>query len=106
MISLSALTKLGTALFGIVSKIFGNGGGTKADELHAQTELVEAEAFKSGHVAPRYVFQYVMCGVAGLFALVIAVDVCWPDLLPGAPAARLADVLEQCGTFFVTIFGE
>ena len=43
--------------------------------------IIEARAFKSGKVAPRYVRGYILNGILAGGAIVLVLSLVWPDLL-------------------------
>lgn len=77
-----------TWIFGLIKGIPGIGaiierftaGNAEAEKIRAQTELVEAEAFKEGRVAPRYMKQYVFIGAFTIVLILIVVSAFFPEV--------------------------
>ena len=53
----------------------------EAEKAKAETEKVEAEAFKEGRISPRYLLGYVRVCVYALFVLLIVCAVFFPEVV-------------------------
>lgn len=99
----SVLSKILPFLPAIVAKIWPD--NAKLEQLRAERELAEAEAFEKGRISPRYLARYVATVLVALFALVALVDVILPDLVPGSPVSALEGLGKQALNLLTTVFG-
>ena len=99
----SVLSKILPFLPMLIEKLWPD--SAKVEQLKAERELAEAEAFEKGRVSPRYLARYVAVVLVALFALAILVDVIWPDLVPGSPVSALAALGKQGLNILSTVFG-
>lgn len=53
----------------------------EAEKAKAETEKVEAEAFRDGRISPRYLLGYVRVSVYALFVLLIVCAVFFPEAI-------------------------
>lgn len=67
---------------------------SRAAELRAEKELVEAKAFAKGRIAPKYLTQYALVGVFVLLAVAAFVAVFFPSALPDADLSRFRELIE------------
>lgn len=67
---------------------------SRAAELRAEKELVEAKAFKSGRIAPKYLMLYALVLVFVLFATAVFVAVFFPSAMPDADLSRFRELIE------------
>ena len=73
---------------------------SKEREIQAQVELTEAEAFKrSGRIAPRYMRQYVLLGIAVILFFAVFVDMMLPEFNIDwdAPMRALREIFAMWG---------
>lgn len=76
----------------IIDKFSSHNG--EAEKIRAQVELVEAEAFKIGRIAPRYWRQFVGVFVFLLFACLVMVAVFFPGAIEADIRGGMREVLE------------
>lgn len=99
----SVLSKILPFLPALIEKLWP--GNAKVEQLKAERELAEAEAFGRGRISPRYLARYVAVVLVALFALVALVDVILPDLVPGSPVSALEGLGKQALNLLTTVFG-
>ncbi|MDY0258493.1 MAG: hypothetical protein RBR41_02355 [Desulfovibrio sp.] len=75
------------------------GGDAEAEKIRAQVELVEAEAFKRGRIAPRYMKGYVMIGAFALVVALILASAFFPEASSVADA--VVDSVARAGKALV-----
>lgn len=88
---LLALLKYVPLLGGLLEKWTEN--KSRAAELRAEKELVEAKAFAKGRIGPKYLTQYVLVGVLVVFAAATFVAIFIPSALPYADLTRFRDLI-------------
>lgn len=99
----SILSKILPFLPALIEKLWPD--SAKVEQLKAERELAEAEAFNRGRISPRYLARYVAVVLVALFALVVLADVLWPDLVPGSPVSALEALGKQGLNLLATVFG-
>lgn len=67
---------------------------SRAAELRAEKELVEAKAFAKGRVSAKYIMQYALVLVFALFAAAVFVAVFFPSAMPDADLSRFRELIE------------
>ena len=99
----SVLSKILPFLPTIIEKLWPD--SAKVEQLKAERELAEAEAFEKGRISPRYLARYVAVILVALFSLALLVDVLWPDVVPGSPVSALEALGKQGLKILSTTFG-
>ena len=100
---LSILSKILPFLPTLIEKLWPD--SAKVEQLKAERELAEAEAFEKGRISPRYLARYVAVVLVALFSLALLVDVLWPDVVPGSPVSALEALGKQGLSVLTTVFG-
>lgn len=67
---------------------------SRAAEIRAEKELVEAKAFAKGRIAPKYLMLYGLVFVFVVFATATFVAVFFPSVLPDADLSRFRELIE------------
>lgn len=70
---------------------------SRAAELRAEKELVEAKAFAKGRIGPKYLLKYVLVGIFTLFALGFVGHTFFPAVIPHSPLGDLRELLKIAG---------
>ena len=99
----SVLSKILPFLPTLIEKLWPD--SAKVEQLKAERELAEAEAFEKGRISPRYLARYVAVVLVALFSLALLVDVLWPDVVPGSPVSALKDLGKHGLSVLTTVFG-
>lgn len=68
----------------LLEKIFPD--KSRAAELQAEKELIEARAFRRGRISPKYLLGYVLVVLFGLFGLVLLLHVIFPTVFTVSPS--------------------
>lgn len=70
---------------------------SRAAELRAEKELVEAKAFAKGRIGPKYLLKYVLVCLFTLFALGVIGHAVFPSAFPYSPMGDLRELLKIAG---------
>lgn len=75
---------------------------SRAAELRAEKELVEAKAFAKGRIGPKYLLKYVLVCIFTLFALGFLGHAFFPSAFPHSPLADLREILKMAGELLLS----
>lgn len=75
---------------------------SRAAELRAEKELVEAKAFAKGRIGPKYLLRYVLVCIFTLFALGFLGHAFFPSAFPHSPLADLREILKMAGELLLS----
>jgi hypothetical protein len=78
---ISLVTKFLPSILPFIGKVFPD--SAKIQELRAQRELKDAEAFAQGRIPPSYLIQYVLIGFFALGGTTVMLSVFFPELARG-----------------------
>lgn len=67
---------------------------SRAAELRAEKELVEAKAFAKGCIGPKYLMKYVLVCIFALCALGVLGHAFFPSVFPYSPMGDLRELLQ------------
>lgn len=86
-----------------IPSLFDRFFSTRAQEYRARAEYIEAQAFASGRISPKYILGYVLSFLIGMFGVAVLVDAIFPGLLPGAPLSMFNSFLSSSWAWIVAI---
>ena len=80
------------------------GADSRADELRAEAELIEAKAFAKGRIAPRYLWQYSIVLAFSVFLFWLIAWAIFPASIP-SPLATMQDFFAVGAQALGLLFG-
>lgn len=90
---IAILTKILPFLGPLLERFFPD--KSRAAELQAEKELVEAKAFARGRISPRYLIKYFLAVFFALMGLGVLVEIFFPGLFDASLLERLAPVFDK-----------
>ena len=88
---IAILTKILPFLDPLLERFFPD--KSRAAELQAEKELVEAQAFKRGRISPKYLLGYVVVIFFALFGIAILLHAFLPSVFTVSPVGELKELI-------------
>lgn len=75
---------------------------SRAAELKAEKEVVEAKAFARGRISPKYLMKYAAVIIFCLFSLGMLAHAFFPAQFPHSPLADMREMLKMAADFLLS----